>query len=116
VNKEITLEEDPDLMVFEIVKGDYGGLYVGTIEDEDFDGWTGVIYVWSASGVMRVNGETCTVAYVSPDTTISYTVQKGDFSKYSGIHYGLFKLTNTLPDRVERTLKFSWEVFDREVS
>jgi len=111
--QEVTLEEDSDSVVFEIIQGNYGGTYVGTIEDKDYGGWTAVLYLWSASGVMRINGKTATAAYSSPNTTISYVVESGDFVVPPGTYYGMFKLTTGPPNKLEHTLKFTWEVFGR---
>jgi hypothetical protein len=112
-NKSLTLESAGEVP-FQIVETDYGADYIGTIENADYSAFTAVLYVWDKNGNRIINGESCTVALSGSDTTITYTVQQGDFDVTEGIYYGLFKLTRTSPPSVERTLKFTWEVFDRE--
>ena len=98
---------------FEIVKGDYGKVYRGVLENEDLSDHTAVLYIWDKDRTMVIDGKACAVSLVGTDTRIEYTVESSDFEDAElGQHYGLFKLTKT--GAVERTLRFTWEVFEKE--
>jgi hypothetical protein len=112
VRRLITLEDERTLP-FEIVRGDYGQNYVGTIEGVDYSTWTAVIYVWNEDGDTIVDGSSATTALVGSDTTVTYAPALGDFDVPAGVYHGLFKLSTS--GKVERTLKFAWEVFGREL-
>jgi hypothetical protein len=80
-------------LVWEIVRGSYGATYTATIEDEDYSGFTALLYVWNRNNTKILNGKSCSVSYSAPNTIISYTIAQGDFpsTMVSGIcngHYG----------------------------
>lgn len=98
---------------FEIVKGDCGRGYVGIVKNVDYSDCTGKIYVWNKARTLKiVDGKTCTIAFITPDTQITYVPVTTDFEVAAGIYYGMFVFYKT--GVVEHTLEFVWRVIDRE--
>jgi hypothetical protein len=101
-------------MSFEIVKGDYGRAYVGIVRDVDYSDCTGKIYIWDkARTTTIINGKACTIAFVTPDTRITYVPALADFSTVaSGIYYGMFEFLKS--GVVEHTLEFVWRILEKQ--
>jgi hypothetical protein len=79
---------------FEITQGDHGQPYVGVIPNENMSSYTAKIYVWTDADAMIVDGKSCTVAFESPDTHVTYIPAEEDFAAVTpGAYRGVFVLT-----------------------
>ena len=100
-------------MSFEIVKGDEGRTYIGVVENVNYSDCTAKIYVWNkARTVVVIDGHACTVAFVTPDTKVSYIPSAADFNVAAGIYYGMFVFYKA--GVIEHTQEFGWRVIDKE--
>ena len=107
------------MSALEITQGDYGNALTVVIEDEDLSSYTAKIYIWkTASDETRtkvIDGKSCTVTFVTPDTHISYIPASGDFADVaSGPYEGLIRLSKTGVEN--RTKYFNLIVFEKEPS
>jgi hypothetical protein len=99
-------------MSFQIVKGDYGRIFRGIVEDEDYSDCTAKIYLWTGTTKI-LDGKSCVVLFHSPDTWVDYTPALADFSTLApGTYSGLIKFEKA--GVVERTIPFTWDVIDKE--
>ena len=79
---------------FEITQGDYGTAYVGVVKDENLSSYSAKVYIWDKSDTIIVNGTTCAVVFVTPDTRINYTPAAGAFDAVAVDTYrGVFVLS-----------------------
>ena len=99
-------------MSFEIVKGDYGRIYRGIVEDVDYSDCTAKMYVWNSSGTKVVDGKDCVVSFHTPDTWVDYIPATGDFNVVPGLYKALIKFEKS--GVMERSVPFTWEVLDKE--
>jgi hypothetical protein len=99
-------------MSFQIVKGDYGRIFRGIVEDVDYSDCTAKIYLWTGTTKI-LDGKTCAVSFHSPDTWVDFVPVSTDFSTLTpGTYQGLIKFEKT--GVVERTIPFTWDVIDKE--
>jgi len=100
-------------MSFEIVKGDCGRGYTGVVENVNYSDCTGKIYVWNKARTTKIiDGKSCTIAFINPDTRITFVPIAADFNVTPGTYYGMFVFEKA--GVVEHTLEFVWQVVDKE--
>jgi len=105
------------MSALEITQGDYGNALTVVIEDEDLSSYTAKIYIWKTSSdevrTKVIDGISCTVTFVTPDTHIVYTPVTGAFDTVAaGTYDGLIKLSKTGVEN--RTKSFNLVVFKKE--
>lgn len=100
-------------MSFQIVKGDYGRIFRGIVEDENYSDCTAKIYIWTGTTKI-IDGKDCVVSFHSPDTWVDFTPVSTDFpgTLTPGSYQGLIKFEKA--GVVERTIPFTWDIFDKE--
>ena len=99
---------------WEIVVGDYGRVYRANIEDVDLSDCTAAISVWNPkTNTTIIDAKACSApVFDDPDSHVDFTPISGDFDVEPFVYKALITFTKT--GVVERTIPFTWEVFEGE--